>query len=109
MSTTPSLTTHPLRRLAVTVALAGVAGLGSIAAAPVASAAGPDAPTAQSTSAAPAPQAVDGPNSVVDRSGGNGPDAFLVLEHGRKPVFFCETDGKKPKKNCVAVDAPTRY
>jgi hypothetical protein len=94
MSTTPSLTTRPLRRLAVTVALAGVAGLGSIAAAPIASAA----------------PAVDGPASVVERSGGNGPDAFLVLEHGKKPVFFCDADQpKKHQKKCVDVDGETRY
>ena len=109
MSTAMTLSTRPLRRLAVTVALAGVAGLGSIAAAPIASAAeGSPAPAAQAAST-PAPAAVDGPNSVVNRSGGNGPDAFLVLEHGRKPVFFCATDGKMPKKNCVDVDGPSRY
>jgi hypothetical protein len=88
---------RPARRLAVTLAAAGIAALGSVAIAP-------------SASAAPA---VDGPAYIVEHDGnGNGPDAFLVSDHGRKPVFFCE-DGQ-PKghaKNCVPgiEDGGTRF
>jgi len=73
----------PLRRLGATFAIAGIAALGSVALAPAASAAQPV--TAQ-----------NGPASVVERTGGNGPDAFILLEHGRKAVFFCDED--KPNK-----------
>jgi hypothetical protein len=73
----------PLRRLGATFAIAGIAALGSVALAPAASAAQPV--TVQ-----------DGPVSVIERTGDKGPDAFIILEHGRKPVFFCDED--KPKK-----------
>jgi hypothetical protein len=78
------------RRFALTLAVAGIAALGSVAVAPAASAA-----TVQ-----------DGPSYVIEGPGnGNGPDAFMVNENGRhEPVFFCEAD--KPKKqhnNCVQV------
>ena len=76
------------RRFALTLAVAGIAGLGSIAVAPAAS-------------AAPAVEQ-DGPNSVVHNNGGNGPDAFLILEHGSKPVFFCDVQHvKKQHNNCT--------
>ena len=80
----------PLRRLGASLAIAGFAALGSVALAPAASA-------AQDT-------VQDGPASVVHRSGGNGPDAFVVLEHGVKPVFFCDEDKpKKHSKKCEPV------
>ena len=83
-------TITPLRRLGATLAIAGFAALGSVALAPAASA-------AQDT-------LQDGPASVVHRSGDNGPDAFIVLEHGVKPVFFCDDDKpKKQHKKCEAV------
>ena len=79
------------RRFALTLAVAGIAALGSVAVAPAASA------------------AQDVPNSV-ETSHGNGPDAFLQLEHRRMPVFFC--DAEKPKqhaKDCIDLTAPTRF
>lgn len=85
------------RRFALTIAVAGVAVLSSVAIAPSASAA----------------QVQDGPSYVIDGPGnGNGPDAFIVNDKGgREPVFFCDED--KPNKrhnNCVSVvvDGP-RY
>ena len=79
---------RPARRLAVTLAAAGIAALGSVAIAP-------------SASAAPA---VDGPAYIVEHDGnGNGPDAFLVTENGWTPIFFCDED--KPNQrhdNCQA-------
>ena len=80
----------PLRRIGATLAIAGIAAFGSVALAPAAS-------------AAPAPQ--DGPISVIDRSDKNsGPDKFIVLEHGRIAVFFC--DEKKPNKQHNKCEAP---
>ena len=82
------------RRFALTLAVAGIAALGSVAVAPAASAA-PDVPGA----------------SVENSNGnGNGPDAFVQLEHRRLPVFFC--DPEKPKqhaKDCIDLTAPTRF
>ena len=60
------------RRFVLTLTVAGIAALGSIAVAPAAS-------------AAPA----DGPNYLVEGNG-TGPDAFVVTSTGRVPVFFCE-------------------
>jgi hypothetical protein len=79
--------TRPARRLAVTLAAAGVAALGSVAIAPAASAA----------------PAEDGPNYIIDGPGrGNGPDAFIVTEHGRVPVFFCVAEQPNAHENtCV--------
>src|SRR4029453_523801 len=76
-------------RLALPLAAAGVAVRSPVAVAPAASAA----------------RVQDGPSYVIDGPGnGNGPDAFIVNENGRRePVFFC--DEEKPKKqnnNCVA-------
>jgi len=73
------------RRFALTLTVAGAAALGSVAIAPVASAA----------------PAQDGPNYVIEGNG-NGPDQFIVTENGRIPVFFCED--VKPGKDGV-VDA----
>ena len=92
--------TSSLRRTATTVALAGAAVFGTVALAPAASA-------AQS-----APPAVDGASYTVPGKSNGGPSWFLVTDHGRKPIFFCEDD--KPNKrqnNCQAdpVAAPDRF
>ena len=73
------------RRFALTLTLAGAAALGSVAVAPMASAA----------------PAQDGHNYLIEGNG-NGPDAFVVTETGRIPVFFCED--VQPGKDGV-VDA----
>jgi hypothetical protein len=83
------------RRFALTLAVAGIAGLGSIAVAPAAS-------------ATPA----SGPGyTVVHTDGGNGPDAFIVLDHGVRPVFFCDSEKpmKQHNKCTVPVTNPTRF
>ena len=77
------------RRFALTLTVAGIAALGGIAVAPAASAAQSD---------------------VVINDGTNGPDAFVVLEHGKMPVFECNPD--KPNQrhnNCIDVSGPTRF
>jgi hypothetical protein len=82
------------RKFALTLAVAGIAAMGSVALAPAASAA----------------PAQDGPASVTQRSGNNGPDAFLEREHGRQPIFFCDVE--KPNKqhnNCVDLSGATRF
>ena len=81
-------TTSTARRATLTFAMAGAVAFGTVALAPAASA------------AAPAP-AVDGGYTVVEKSNGNGPAAFLITDKGKKPIFFC--DGEKPnqrKNNC---------
>ena len=75
-----------LRRLGATFAIAGIAALGSVALAPAASAEQPV--TVQ-----------NGPNSVIEGTGVNGPDAFILQEHGRKPVFFCDDDNPNKQHN----------
>ena len=84
------------RRFALTLAVAGIAGLGSIAVAPDASA---------------APGDLDGPRSVVHTNGGNGPDAFIVSDHGSRPVFFCEPQKANKQHNTCTVPAsgPVRF
>jgi hypothetical protein len=80
------------RRFALTLAVAGIAAMGSVALAPAASA------------------AQDGPSSVIDNSHGNGPDQFIQLEHGRQPIFFCDVE--KPNKqhnNCIDLVGPGRF
>jgi hypothetical protein len=78
------------RRFALTLTVAGIAALGSVAVAPAASAAPSD--------------------SVVIRDGDHGPDAFVLLEHGKIPVFECDTDHpKKRHNNCIDMTAPTRF
>jgi hypothetical protein len=78
-------------RFALTLAVAGVAALGSVAVAPAASA------------------ATSGDTGVVLRSG-NGPDAFVELEHGRMPVFECDAlNENKRQRICIDVDGPTRF
>lgn len=71
------------RRFALTLATAGIAVLGSVAVAPAASA----APAEHGDS-----QIMEGPGN------GNGPDRFIVTEHGRVPVFFCDDSGKHADK-----------
>jgi len=75
-------TTRSARRIAVTLAVAGVAAFGSVAVAPAAFAA----------------DATDGPAYVIDGNG-NGPDSFVVTATGRTPIFFC--DDVKPGKDGV--------
>jgi len=78
MNSTP----RSARRIAMTLAVAGVAAFGSVAVAPAAFAA----------------DATDGPAYVIDGNG-NGPDAFVVTATGRTPIFFC--DDVKPGKDGV--------
>ena len=73
------------RRFALTLATAGIAVLSSVAMAPAASA----APTQ------------DGPSYIIEGPG-NGPDSFIVRDHGRVPVFFCDDD--KPSKDKADKD-----
>jgi hypothetical protein len=78
------------RRFALTLTVAGAAALGSIAIAPAASAAPSD--------------------SVEIRTGNNGPDAFVILEHGKMPVFECDTvNENKRHNNCIDTTGPTRF
>jgi hypothetical protein len=65
---------------------------------------------APSASAAPAAKPVqDGPSYVIDGPGmknGNGPDAFIVDESGkREPVFFCDAD-KPNKRHNICIPEP---
>ena len=77
------------RRFALTLTVAGIAALGGIAVAPAASAAQSD---------------------VVFNDGTNGPDAFVVLEHGKMPVFECNPDNPNQRhNNCIDVSGPTRF
>ena len=83
------------RRFALTLAVAGIAAMGSIALAPAASA---------------TPVVQDGPATVIEKTHGNGPDQFLIGEHGREPIFFC--DAEKPNKQhnkCIDLTGPTRF
>ena len=69
-----------MNRIATTVATAGIA----------CSAASPSHPPL------PRRPCQDGPSYVIDGPGnGNGPDAFIVTDHGRVPVFFCDVDKSK--------------
>ena len=82
--------TGTARRFALTLTIAGIAALGSVAVAPAASAAPSD--------------------KVVINEGSNGPDAFVILEHGKMPVFECDADKPKQRHNiCIDMDAPTRF
>ena len=88
------------RKFALTLAVTGIATMGSIALAPSASAA-----------PAPAAQVVqDGPGTVIEWGHGNGPDEFLLGDHGRKPIFLCDADEpKKHAKKCKDLAGPTRF
>ena len=84
-----STTITTARRFALTLTVAGAAALSSVAIAPAAFAAQSD---------------------VVINDGNHGPDAFVILEHGKMPVFEC--DLAKPNKqhnNCIDVSGPTRF
>jgi hypothetical protein len=77
------------RRFALTLTVAGIAALGGIAVAPAASAAQSD---------------------VVINDGNNGPDAFVMLEHGKMPVFECDDlNENKRHNNCIDTTGPTRF
>jgi len=78
-------TAHLARRTSVTVALAGAVPFGAVALAPAASAASADS--------------VDGTYTIVEKTNGNGPDAFLVTDDGRTPVFFCDDDTSNQRHN----------
>ena len=89
-----------MNRIATTLVTLGIAAVGSIALAPAASAA----------------PAQDGPSYVIDGPGmdsdnGNGPDAFIVTENGRVPVFFCDTkeDKGKVKENKDVKEAKVKH
>jgi hypothetical protein len=90
---TTQMALRPARRFAMVLAVAGAAALGTVATAPAAL-------------AAPAPAREDLPVTVMNDKG-NGPDAFIITEKGRVPIFFC--DPEKPKKqhnNCLVVGGP---
>ena len=77
------------RRFALTLATAGIAVLGSVAVAPAASA---------------APAEVGYGQIVESPANGNGPDAFIVTDHGRVPVFFCDDENANKHANkCAPV------
>jgi hypothetical protein len=78
-----------MNRIATTLVALGIAAVGSIAIAPAASAA----------------PVQDGPSYVIDGPGnGNGPDAFIVTDHGRVPVFFCDDENANKHANkCAPV------
>jgi hypothetical protein len=82
-----------MNRIATTLVTLGIAAVGSVALAPAASA----APVA------------DGPRYVinVDRGNGNGPDAFIVTDNGRIPVFFCDADSNAHATKCSPVGDET--
>ena len=76
------------RRFALTLATAGIAVLSSVAIAPAASAA----------------PVQDGPSYVIDGPGHGGPDAFIVKDKGRTPVFFCDADKPNQRQNLCQAD-----
>ena len=80
------------RRFALTLAVTGIAAMGSLAIAPAASAAEASSVT------------------IDDGVRGNGPDAFIEGEHGRTPVFFCDADKPNQQHNtCIDVTGPSRF
>ena len=84
-----STTITTARRFALTLTVAGAAALSGVAIAPAAFAAQSD---------------------VVINNGGNGPDAFVMLDHGRMPVFLCDpANPEKHHNNCLDVSGPTRF
>jgi hypothetical protein len=88
-----STSTSTVRRFALTLGVAGIAALGSVAVAPAAFA-------APSTSA----------SVVADPADNNGPDMFLSRwhengeQHGKLPVFLCEDKADKADKNDKKAD-----
>jgi hypothetical protein len=93
------MTSTIARRFALTLATAGIAAMGSVALAPAASAAPVN----------------DGPSYIIDGPGsgnGNGPDSFIVTDHGRRPVFFCNLEKPNQRQNkCITLveDGGTRF
>ena len=88
MKTEATLAGATMRRMALVTLVTGIAALGGLTTAPLAQAA-----------------QADGVQVTVVDGSGNGPDAFLVYDNGRTPVFFCDAD--KPDQrhnNCVSVD-----
>ncbi len=84
--------TSTARRAALTFAMTGAVAFGAVALAPAASAA-----------SAPVP-AVDGGYTIVEKTNGNGPEAFLVTDKGRKPIFFCDAEKPNQRKNNCQAD-----
>jgi hypothetical protein len=87
---TTQIAMRPARRFAMVLAVAGAAALGTVVTAPAALAA----------------DAESGPVTVMNDKG-NGPDAFIITDKGRVPVFFC--DSEKPKQrhnNCLDLGGP---
>ena len=77
---------RPARRIALTLAAAGIAALGSVAVAPAAS----------------ADTVADGLATIIDAPGngnGNGPDAFILIGNRHVPVFFCDLDNPQVHAN----------
>lgn len=84
-----SATLSTARRTVLALTLAGAAALGSVAIAPAASAAS---------------------DVVINNDGNNGPDAFVMLEHGKMPVFLCDEDNmNKQHNNCLRIYGDTRF
>lgn len=78
-----STITVKARRFVLTLTVAGIAALGGIAVAPAASAAPPE---------------------------GKGPALIMDLEHGKLPVFECDTDKPKQRHNhCIDLGGATRF
>ena len=70
-----------VRRIALVATAAGIAALGGLAVAPSASAA-----------------------EILPGVGQNGPDAFLVFDQGRTPIFFCDASQPNMQRNiCIDV------
>ena len=77
-----------IRQAALALTMAAAATFGAVALAPAASAAQP---------------AVDGSAATVEGSG-HGPDAFVVTDNGRRPVFHC-TDDRSNKRHSICQEA----
>jgi hypothetical protein len=93
MITMSTQTLRPARRLAMVLAAAGIAGLGTLATASSAAA----APKAE-----PVPVEQDGSAYVV-KGNGNGPNYFIVVDDKKIPVFFCDEDNPNKRHNiCIA-------
>ncbi len=85
------------RRVASSIALAGVLAAGAVVVAPAASA------------EAALDDSVDGSYVVVDGVGGaHGPRHFLLTDSGRRPVFFCDADNPH-KQAPVCVPSGPRF
>ncbi len=76
-----------MSRTSFTIALTGALAFGAVALAPAASAAD-----------------VDGSYQIIERTNGNGPDAFLLDDTGRTPIFFCDEDKLNQRQNICQSD-----